>query len=167
MLVSDSIDALVERRIDLAVVRGPLPPLPAGIASSKFDEARLMLGVPNGDPLSGGKSAKWRDLDGQVVLMMRDPVGVGLREVTEQLFLRHGVVPRQIRFVGDMTTLVGLIASGVGVALLPEDIARSHRGVTAVVIGSSTENVAAMIITTRPIITTLVRHLVERLEHAR
>lgn len=167
MRVADAIDALMERRIDLAVVRAPLPPLPAELSASVFDRARLMLAVPNGHILARGKPIEWQELNGTVLLTMRDPPGVGLREVTEVLLRQHEVVPAKLRYIADMTALVGLIASGVGIAILPEDIARSHRSVTAVHLGASPSFVEAHIVVQRPTMTTAVRHLVERLEQAR
>jgi DNA-binding transcriptional LysR family regulator len=167
MRVADAIDALMERRIDMAVVRAPLPPLPAELSATVFDRARLMLALPNGHILARGRPIEWQELNGSVLLTMRDPPGVGLREITERLLEQHRIVPAKLRYVGDMTALLGLIASGAGIAILPEEIARSHRSVTAMHLGVSPSFVEAFIVFRHPIVTAAVRHLIERLEHAR
>lgn len=163
MRVTDALTHLQERRIDVAIVRAPLLSLSPELMTAPFGRSRLMLAVPNGHSLVEDKVVDWEKLNGTTILTMRDPHGVGLREVTDRLLETYGVTPGKLNLVWDMSALVGLVASGGGLAILPEDIARSHRGVTALAIGSEKHFVDAMVVTRKSVSTAAVRHLVARL----
>lgn len=167
MRVSDAIEALIDHRIDIAVVRSPLPPVPSCLVWHPFDRSQLVLAVPIGHALIRGRAIEWSELSGLDIMSMRDPEGVGLRHVTETLLADNGVVARKMRLLTDMTTLVGLVAAGVGVALLPEEIARAHRGIAVLAIGSAPYFIESVIVTRQPITATTVRHLATRLSQSR
>ncbi|TCQ99445.1 LysR family transcriptional regulator [Neorhizobium sp. JUb45] len=163
MRVTDAIEALIDRKIDLAVVRAPLPSLPPVLDVHGFDRSNLVLAVPLGHPLVRGQHVDWQELAEVQMLSIRDSQGVGLREVTEKLLHQHGVKPTKMRLVADMTSLVGLVTANVGVAILPEAIARAHRGVTVLSIGSANYFIESVVVAHREIVTIPTKHLFARL----
>lgn len=166
MRVHDAIEALTERRIDLAIMRGPLPVLPPDLESFVFSRSRLRLAVPKRHPFAQLKKVEIADLAVQTLLTMRDPAGVGLRQVTETWLSEAMVNPAAIRLIPDMTALMGMVAAGVGIAILPEDIAAAHAGVASVQLGSETRYCEGMVIAPRTVAAIPLRHLLKRLNAA-
>lgn len=101
--------------LDLCLI-APLPDVP-DVSVRRMDEQRLRLVVPEGHRLSGRRRVRLAEAaeDPFVVL---EP-GYGLRRITDELCERAGFTPR-IAFEGEEAeTLRGLVAVGLGVALLP------------------------------------------------
>ncbi|GAB3462345.1 LysR family transcriptional regulator [Kineococcus endophyticus] len=109
------LDQLTAGEVDL-VLTSPVPDRP-GLRSDPLVEQPLVVGFPEDHPLAvAGPVDLAAVADEEFVLF--EP-GYGLREAAEVLFAHHGVVPR-VAFEGqDSHTLRGLVAAGLGVALLP------------------------------------------------
>ncbi|MEW1957006.1 LysR family transcriptional regulator [Kineococcus sp. NPDC059986] len=109
------LDQLTAGEVDL-VLTSPVPDRP-GLLADPLVEQPLVVGFPADHPLAvEGPVALSAVADEEFVLF--EP-GYGLREAAEALFAHHGVVPR-VAFEGqDSHTLRGLVAAGLGVAVLP------------------------------------------------
>lgn len=116
---------LTAGEVDL-VLTSPLPHRP-GWTSVALAEQPLMLALPADHRLAGRERLHLTDVaDEEFVLF--EP-GYGLRETAEALFAEAGVVPR-VAFEGqDADTVRGLVAAGLGVAVLPAAGARPTTGV--------------------------------------
>lgn len=79
---------------------------------------RLALGVPVGHALADRSSVGAVDLEQTEFLAMT--TDSGLRQIADAYFARHGVVPRVAMEVSELSTLRGLVRSGVGIAVLPD-----------------------------------------------
>jgi DNA-binding transcriptional LysR family regulator len=116
-------DAVRDGRSDLLLTS----PRPEGLAWRALFEQPLRLVVPPDHRLSARKRIRLEQLaDDQFVVMRPE---YGLRGITDALFTQAGFAPR-IAFEGEEPeTLRGLVAAGLGVALLPGDgIAVADRG---------------------------------------
>lgn len=81
---------------------------------------RLYVALHHGHALAGQASVALTDLSGEMlVLYPRSPRPSFIEQVL-RLFNRRGVVPRQLNEVDDVVTAVALVASGFGVAPVPE-----------------------------------------------
>jgi DNA-binding transcriptional LysR family regulator len=78
----------------------------------------LFVVVPNGHRLAGSGSIQLEDIRGEPIISFKQ--GYGLRKITDKLFQEAGFSP-DIRFEGEEAhTIAGLVAAGLGVAILPE-----------------------------------------------
>jgi len=78
----------------------------------------LFVVVPKSHRLAGSGSILLEDIQSEPIISFKQ--GYGLRKITDDLFREAGVHPN-IRFEGDeVHTIAGLVAAGLGVAVLPE-----------------------------------------------
>lgn len=111
---SEEIEAAVaDGRTDLGIVS----PRPAALAWSPLSTEHLCLAVPAGHRLAGRDQVRLAEAAGEPFILMRH--GFGLRSITEELFHEEGIRP-EIAFEGEeATTVRGLVAAGLGVAVVP------------------------------------------------
>lgn len=80
---------------------------------------RLALGVPEGHPLAARREEiEVSELEELGFVALKP--GSGLRGIADSYFAMHGVVPRVVMEVTELSTLRGLVRAGIGVALLPD-----------------------------------------------
>ncbi|MGW6361884.1 LysR family transcriptional regulator [Streptomyces sp. NPDC055092] len=118
-LVQNYGEAMLERlragELDLCLT-SPIPDAP-GLVARRLDEQRLRLVVPDDHRLAGRKRVRLAEAADETFVTLEP--GYGLRRITDGLCTEAGFKPR-IAFEGEETeTLRGLVAAGLGVALLP------------------------------------------------
>ncbi|MBY8883952.1 LysR family transcriptional regulator [Streptomyces sp. PTM05] len=118
-LVQNYGEAMLERLragdLDLCLT-APLPDAPDLVVRS-LDEQRLRLVVPEGHRLAGRKRVRVAEAEGEWFVTLE--TGYGLRRITDALCEEAGFTPK-VAFEGEEAeTLRGLVAAGLGVALLP------------------------------------------------
>lgn len=111
--------ALEEDRIDLAVLRPPLRR--TGLSSRLITRERLVLAVHRGHRLAGDEPVSVAELRDE------DFVGYGIPDsvvntVVTQACLAAGFLPRRLHQVAEASTILTLVAAGLGVALLPDSV---------------------------------------------
>jgi DNA-binding transcriptional LysR family regulator len=112
-------EAMLERlragELDLCLT-SPVPDAP-DLVTRRLDEQRLRLVVPEGHRLAGRKRVRLAEAANELFVTLEP--GYGLRRITDALCAEAGFTPR-IAFEGEEAeTLRGLVAAGLGVALLP------------------------------------------------
>ncbi|GAA2249944.1 LysR family transcriptional regulator [Streptomyces amakusaensis] len=101
--------------LDLCLT-SPVPDAP-DLVARRLDEQRLRLVVPDDHRLAGRKRIKLAEAADDVFVTLEP--GYGLRRITDDLCSRAGFTPK-VAFEGEEAeTLRGLVAAGLGVALLP------------------------------------------------
>ncbi|MEV8099643.1 LysR family transcriptional regulator [Kitasatospora sp. NPDC085879] len=118
-LVQDYVAAMLERlragELDLCLV-SPLPDAP-DLTARHLDEQRLPLAVPADHRLAGRRRVRLAEVAEEPFVAVEE--GYGLRLITDAFCAEAGFTPR-IAFEGEEAeTLRGLVAAGLGVALLP------------------------------------------------
>jgi len=99
------------------------PPRETGEFTSRFiHEDQLCLICPNAHRLAGKTEVTWSDLDNEPLILSRRDYGV--RDLVEATLQRAGVQPVLAAEVGFLSTATWLAASGIGVGILPEKLAR-------------------------------------------
>lgn len=131
-LVQDGADAMLARlrsgEVDLCLT-SPLPDEP-GVAVQALDEQRLDLFVPSDHPLAARRHVRLAEAAAEDFVCMEP--GYGLRRISDDLCRAAGFTPH-VAFEGEeVDTLRGLVAAGLGVALLPASPGDRFPGVTAV-----------------------------------
>ncbi|MEY9904690.1 LysR family transcriptional activator of glutamate synthase operon [Catenulispora sp. MAP12-49] len=82
---------------------------------------RLVLAVPPTHRLRERKRVALSELADEELVMT--PVGFGFRTLLDGLLAEAGVVPRISFESADLSTIEGLVAAGLGVAVIPEQLA--------------------------------------------
>lgn len=118
-LVQNYGEAMIERLragdLDLCLT-SPVPDAP-DLVARRLDEQRLRLVVPDDHRLAGRKRVRLAEAADETFVTLEP--GYGLRRITDDLCAEAGFRPR-VAFEGEEAeTLRGLVAAGLGVALLP------------------------------------------------
>lgn len=113
---ADSVADDVRRgRIDLGVV-GPRP-IADDLRWDELGRERLTLSVPAGHPLAGHERINLSDLEDEVFVALKPEYG--LRQVGDELCDRAGFRPTIACETTELSTMLGLVAAGIGIALTP------------------------------------------------
>ncbi|AUH50142.1 LysR family transcriptional regulator [Chromobacterium sp. ATCC 53434] len=122
MFTAGQFDALERRQLDLGFVRfnGPAPsPL---IRVEELHRDRLLAVVPSVHPLAAEKTLALNRLAGEPLIGYPRGSGSGLSDVVRQLALQNGLELRMVQEAGEAITQIGLVAAGVGIAILPSPL---------------------------------------------
>jgi DNA-binding transcriptional LysR family regulator len=118
LTVDHQIDALLERKIDLGIVRMPVSN--PGVEAQIVRHEHLVVAVPAGSPLLSMKRIPVRRLATELMIGYPSEGGEGtLHVVVSDLCRRAGFVPRFTRIAGTMHTTLGLVRAGEGIAIVP------------------------------------------------
>lgn len=120
------VEALLERRLDLAFVSLP-GPCPPGITLTDLTSSVLDLAVPAGHPLAERKSVTITELAG--LDFVDSPVGYGNRTVADRAFAAASVPRRVAVEITDVATGVDYVRNGLGVALLPRFVLQTVKDI--------------------------------------
>lgn len=112
-------DAVQGEVVDIAVTRGPLPSVGDGCESFVLARQPLIAVVPESHRLSAAGSITLSELAHDTLLQPDDPPGLSLGHTLQQLLGETGFRPRRSLVVNEMSSTIGLVAAGLGVALLP------------------------------------------------
>ncbi|MBA0054193.1 LysR family transcriptional regulator [Streptomyces sp. AJS327] len=112
------LDRLRAGELDLCLT-SPIPDEP-GLVASRLAEQRLSLVVPDDHPLASRKRVRLAEAADEPFVTLEP--GYGMRRILETLCAEAGFRPR-IAFEGEEAeTIRGLVAAGLGVALLPPPV---------------------------------------------
>lgn len=131
MLVADQLDALRERTIDLALLRTPVTD--GSLTVTTLRKERLVVAVPSGHRLAARRQLRVADLARTDLIVHSAGRRSAMYDVVRRLFADAGEAPRIRHEVGETSTLVTLVAGGLGVAVVPQPVsALALAGVTYV-----------------------------------
>ncbi|WP_278258788.1 LysR family substrate-binding domain-containing protein [Nocardioides convexus] len=120
MLVADQVDALRAGTIDVALLR---PPVAEGtLTVTTLREERLVVAVPAGHALAERRRLRVADLAEEGLIVHSAGRRSTMYDVVRRLFADAGLAPRIRHEVGETSTLVTLVAGGLGVAVVPEPV---------------------------------------------
>jgi DNA-binding transcriptional LysR family regulator len=117
--VHDQISLLLNKQLDIALVRAPLP---------QYDELEyldvitrpLVAVLPRQHPLASQPSVSLSALRNERFFIQQDPAGVGLGWSVLTACQSAGFTPRSIEFTRDVSVAIGLVSMGLGVTLVPQ-----------------------------------------------
>lgn len=127
-LLEDNSDRLVEGvragTVDLALI-GTAAAAPDGLDALTIISERLVAAVPAGHPLARQRRVTLRDLAAHPIVCM--PPGTGLRSVFDRACAAQSLQPAIALQASSADAIADLAARGLGVAVLSESMAASHR----------------------------------------
>lgn len=124
----DIVNRLGSGELDLAIVAPPVEG--PGLDAVTLTEQELFVAVPHGHRLAGRSHVRLAELAREEFVMLEH--GYGLRQITDDECARAGFEPI-VAFEGqESETVRGLVASGLGVTLLPKFEPAAPTGVAEV-----------------------------------
>jgi DNA-binding transcriptional LysR family regulator len=126
---AEQLAALAAGRIDVGVIRGPLKAadLDPGLEFAVIQREQLVVAVPEAHPLADSARLRASDLRGETFVILRRHESPGLFASLNEVMRAAGGVPEDVLEVAEMQTIIALVASGVGVSLVPAAVADSER----------------------------------------
>jgi DNA-binding transcriptional LysR family regulator len=127
-LSRQAVEGLAEARLDAAFVRAELPE-GTGLTVHRLLEEPMVVALPAAHPLAGGAGAApraLRDFAAEPFIAFARVEGPGMFDVTVAACLRAGFTPRLGQEAPRITSTLGLVAAGLGVALVPASLRRVH-----------------------------------------
>jgi DNA-binding transcriptional LysR family regulator len=122
----DQLNALHYRTLDAGILRKSDAPVPSGIVIEEWYRAPLVAAMANDHPLAKQRSIRISDLRDQPLIMYPRESGIGLYWQVLRLCANAGFRPQIAREVQELTTIVGLVDAGVGIAIVPADTRTIH-----------------------------------------
>jgi DNA-binding transcriptional LysR family regulator len=115
-----NVTALRQESDDIAILRGPLTEMPEGYEHFTFSNWAIQVALPTEHPLANTPQVRLADLDQETLLLPDDPPGCGLADTIHRVCATHAFIPRRSMVVNETSSAVGMVAGGLGIALLPE-----------------------------------------------
>ncbi|MGA2469716.1 MAG: LysR substrate-binding domain-containing protein [Solirubrobacteraceae bacterium] len=120
------LEALSAGRLDVGVIRGPIPDSPSAamLELVVIQSEQLVVALPSAHPLAGARAVRAIDLRGEtfVILARREAPGL-FASLTRVM----GSVGDDVLEVAEMQTVIGLVAAGFGVSLVPASVGQTER----------------------------------------
>ncbi len=117
--VTRQLAQLVSDHLDIGLVRSPVPHSPE-LEYLDIATRPLIAVLPQGHPLAGQSGVALSALAEMPFLIQDDPPGTGLGWSALSACERAGFVPQPIQYTRDVAVATGLVAIGMGAALVPE-----------------------------------------------
>ena len=125
MVSAAQIEGLMTGELDLGMARPPVKR--PGIVSRPLLHEQLIAALPAAHPLVDiTRQLTLNDLDGQDVIMYSPVQARYFNELLVSTFTIAGATPRYVQYVTQVHTMLVLVRSGVGIALVPASAATLH-----------------------------------------
>ncbi|MBJ3816177.1 LysR family transcriptional regulator [Shimwellia pseudoproteus] len=116
------ITLLNDGELDIGLMRNTQ--LPDSLACMPILREPLLAMVHHSHPLAGRAVISLDELASEPFVFFDPHVGTGLYDDILGLLHRYGVVPKITQEVGEAMTIIGLVAAGLGVSILPASFRR-------------------------------------------
>lgn len=118
------LEGLTQRTLDLGFIRPPERGRADELKLTAMRQDPLVAVLPTANPLSRKKTIEMRDLEGMPFVMYPPAAGTGIYPQIFRLCRDAGFVPNVALEAGEASTIIGLVAAGCGVSLLPKAFER-------------------------------------------
>jgi DNA-binding transcriptional LysR family regulator len=120
MLVPDQVRSLGDGTVDIALLRPPVHD--ASLMVEVLRQDRLVVALATDHPLATRKRLRVADLEGNELVVHTERRGSVMHDVVVDLCRGAGFEPRFRAEVSETSTLLTLVAGGLGVAIVPEPV---------------------------------------------
>jgi DNA-binding transcriptional LysR family regulator len=117
----DQLNSLHYRTLDAGIVRRTDMPVPEGVSFEEWYRAPLIVAMANNHPLAKKRSVRIADLRNQPLITYPRNAGIGLYWQVIGLCAKAGFEPLIAREALELTTIIGLVDAGEGIAIVPAD----------------------------------------------
>ncbi len=145
MNTNNQIEALLDGRIQVGFLRPPQGIKEKGLAVEPIFREPLMVALPGNHPLKKEVSVPLRLLAKDAFIMIPRQRGPGYFDDLIVLCQKEGFSPSIVLEASQFHTIIGLVAAGLGIAVVPASMERSHiEGVVFKKITGGVETVLSM-----------------------
>jgi DNA-binding transcriptional LysR family regulator len=116
--------ALADGTIDLALLGEPWPEIKKSFSTEVLHKTTVGLALPQGHGLASRKSLDLTDLRDEVFVSLSEDRFPTRPQMMEKLFSKAGFEPRVLMKANGLSELLGMVASGIGLALVPMEMDR-------------------------------------------
>jgi DNA-binding transcriptional LysR family regulator len=118
------LESLEQRGIDLGFIRPPESPIAPSIRTTALREDPLVVVLPSGHPLAAREVLAIADLAAESFVMYPQGAGTGIYPQILRLCREAGFAPKITQTANESSTIIGLVAAGSGITLLPASFER-------------------------------------------
>ena len=118
----EQLHELGERTLDVGVLRKVDAGAPKGISIVEWYRTPLVAAIPQDHPWAASDLLSLNDLKNESFIMYPRGAGTGIYWQVIDLCTAAGFRPRVVREVIESSTIIGLVAAGVGIAIVPADM---------------------------------------------
>jgi DNA-binding transcriptional LysR family regulator len=118
----EQLHELGERTLDIGVLRRLDASAPKGITIVEWYRTPLVVAMPKDHVRAASRSVLLSDLKTEPFIMYPRQAGTGIYWQVMDLCTNAGFRPRVVREVLESSTMIGLVAAGVGIAIVPADM---------------------------------------------
>jgi DNA-binding transcriptional LysR family regulator len=118
----EQLHELGERTLDVGVLRKVDGGAPKGITIVEWYRTPLVAAIPRDHPQAASDLLSLNDLKNESFIMYPRGAGTGIYWQVIDLCTAAGFRPRVVREVIESSTIIGLVAAGVGIAIVPADM---------------------------------------------
>jgi DNA-binding transcriptional LysR family regulator len=114
------LEAVEAGEIDIGIVRGPV--WNPALAGRRIATESLLLALPEEHRLAGEAAVRLADLRDEGFITYPADRGAGLYEETLRLCHEAGFEPKIVQEANEIYTIIGMVAAGLGVAIVPDSV---------------------------------------------
>lgn len=121
---TSQITAIKDSLLDLGFMRShERPAVPPGLTATLILEERLVVATRPDHPLAGRSGLHLSDLGSHSLVVYASDRSGGFTETLFALMRDAGVEPKVAQSVGEVSTLLGLVAAGIGITIIAASLA--------------------------------------------
>jgi DNA-binding transcriptional LysR family regulator len=125
ILTAEQVQMLETGSLDIGFLRLPIGGHPALDAVTVHRE-RFVLVVPSSHQLAKRKRVRLRELAGQDFVMYERTFAPGFHDLIFGMLRDAKIVPNVCQTAGEIPTLISLVASGMGITILPASVVKHY-----------------------------------------
>lgn len=114
------VEAIDARKLDLGFVRPPEAEVPKTVALTTLQHDPLLLIAPPNHRLAKKGTVAFNDLADESFVMFSREAGTGTYHQILRLCREAGFEPKVTQEAREAATIIGLVAAGCGISILPE-----------------------------------------------
>ena len=119
------LEALRDGRIDVGFLRPPVGS--SGLEIETIQRETIVVALPRSHPLAHAQSVGITQLQNETFVLLARTESPGVYDSLALTLSELAGNPRAVQEADDMQTLIGLVAAGIGVALVPISVSLLHR----------------------------------------
>lgn len=119
----DQLGAVLDGVVDVGLVRPPIDPHPDLRAHTVLREPTVAA-VPANHPLAALPSVALEQVAGEPLVLFPRNQAPGLHDLLVTALAATGTPPRVVQYAPETQTIVGLVAAGIGLSLVPASVMR-------------------------------------------
>lgn len=125
LTTAQQIQALYDKQVDIGIVRSAISE--PGLSMECFLPESLVLALPATHPLSAQTQVSLSTLADELFILFPAKLGPVFYEQIINLCQQAGFCPKVAQEAVQMETIVGLVAAGLGIAIVPTSLQNFHR----------------------------------------